>query len=69
MGEPTAFDVGVRRKLALGSPVFRYINANVRPGEPRARTSDGRSVRNLLIEGGHRTLRQMHPEPAPPWWE
>ena len=69
LGEPTAFDVGVRRKLALGSPVFRYINANVRPGEPRARTSDGRSVRNLLIEGGHRTLRQMHPEPAPPWWE
>lgn len=69
LGEPTAFDVGARRKLALGSPVFRYINGNVRGGDPRARTTDGRSARKLLIEGEHQTLRQMHPEPPPPWWE
>jgi hypothetical protein len=62
------FDDGARPKLALGSPLFRYINANVRRGDENARTRGGGSVRQLLVEGGHRTVEAMHPKPPPIWW-
>jgi hypothetical protein len=57
-----------RSQLTLGSPLFRYINANVRRGDPDASTSGGPSVRRLLREGGHRTVRSMYPMHPRTWW-
>lgn len=59
-GGPFARDV-----FRLNTPLFRYINGNVRPGQTKAKTSRGDSVRQLLADGGHHTVRQMHP-PSPP---
>lgn len=67
-GVPSKFDVGARRKFAIGSPVFRYINGNVRRADNGAWTGSGRSVRQLLADGGHRTMKDMHSEPPPIWW-
>lgn len=61
-------DVGTYNEFALGSPLFRYINGNVRRSDNEARTGNGRSVRQLLTEGGHRTVKDMHPKPPKPWW-
>jgi hypothetical protein len=58
----------VRNKFAIGSPLFRYINGNVRRSKDGARTGDGRSVRQLLAEGGHRSMKDMHSTPSPIWW-
>jgi hypothetical protein len=62
------FDDGARGKLSIGSPVFRYINGNIRRGRRNARTREGTSTRRLLREGGHRTMRQMHSRPPAIWW-
>jgi hypothetical protein len=62
------FNDGARPRFSIGSPVFRYINGNVRRGDRGATTGNGRSVRRLLGEGGHRTLRQMHRRPPLIWW-
>jgi hypothetical protein len=55
------YDVSARPICALSSPVFRYINGNIRRGRTRAETGAGNSVRQLLADGGHQTPRQMHP--------
>jgi hypothetical protein len=56
-------NLGARRKFALASPLFRYINGNVRRSDNEATTGDGHSVRQLLAEGGHRTVRDMYSNP------
>jgi hypothetical protein len=58
------FDARPERRFAMGSPLFRYINGNIRRFDEGANTSSGHSVRQLLAEGGHHTVRAMHP-PAP----
>jgi hypothetical protein len=56
------------RICSTNSPLFRYINGNVRPGRPHARTSSGRSVRALLEDAGHRTIKDMlPPRPRVTW--
>jgi hypothetical protein len=62
------FDDGARNKFAIGSPLFRYINGNVRRSDNETETSSGRSVRQLLTDGGHRTIKDMHSNPPPVWW-
>jgi hypothetical protein len=62
------FDDGARRPFAIASPVFRYLNGNVRRSRRTARTDSGRSVRRLLREGGHSTMAEMQTEPPTPWW-
>jgi hypothetical protein len=62
------FNKGVRRKFALNSPLFRYINGNIRRSDNTATTGNGNSVRQLLAEGGHQTVRQMHSAPPKLWW-
>lgn len=62
------FDDNARTKFTMGSPVFRYVNGNIRRGNAGADTSSGRSVRSLLREGGHRSVREMHSPPPPVWW-
>ena len=62
------FDAGARGKFTIGSPVFRYINGNIRRGRATANTSSGRSVRQLLNDGGHDTMKAMHPRPPAAWW-
>jgi hypothetical protein len=64
----SGFDAGARGQLALGSPLFRYINGNVRRSSDATVTGSGRSVRQLLADGGHRTVRAMHPPAPPAWW-
>jgi hypothetical protein len=61
-------NVRSRRKFAIGSPLFRYINGNIRRSDDRATTGSGRSVRQLLVDGGHRSMKEMHSEPPPIWW-
>ena len=58
----------VRNKFAIGSPLFRYINRNVRRSDDEARTGSGRSVRQLLADGDHRTMKDMHSNPPSVWW-
>jgi len=67
-GQPPQFNVGARNKLAIGTPLFRYINGNVRRSDDGARTGSGRSVRQLLADGGHRTMKDMHSNPPTVWW-
>jgi hypothetical protein len=55
------FDVLARGKISINSPVFRYINGNIRRGKTDAKTGVGDSLRQLLADGGHDTVRQMHP--------
>ena len=62
------FDSNSRSKLALHSPLFRYINGNIRRADDDAHTSDGTSIRDLLADGGHRTVREMYSSPPPIWW-
>jgi hypothetical protein len=57
-----------RGELTIGSPLFRYINGNIRRGDTSAATSDGRSARQLLKDGGHNSMRDMHPRPPAIWW-
>jgi hypothetical protein len=57
-----------RGEFTIGSPLFRYINGNIRRGDTSATTSDGRSARQLLREGGHSAMRQMHTRPPTVWW-
>lgn len=59
----------VRNLLAIGSPLFRYINGNVRLSNDGAETKDGRSIKQLLAEGGHRSVKSMHPKPPQIWWK
>jgi hypothetical protein len=58
----------VHNKFAINSSLFRYINGNVRRSANGARTGDGRSVRQLLAEGSHRSMKAMHPRPPQVWW-
>jgi hypothetical protein len=67
-GATHVFDTGARHKFTIGPPLFRYINGNVRRNDRNATTSDGRSVRRLLTDGQHRTIREMHVPPPPVWW-
>lgn len=62
------FNNGARGKFSINSPLFRFINGNIRRSEDRARTGTGRSVRQLLADGGHRTMKDMHSTPPPVWW-
>jgi hypothetical protein len=57
-----------REKLAIASPLFRYVNANVRRADQDATTSDDPSVRARLREGGHHTVRAMNPPHPRIWW-
>jgi hypothetical protein len=59
----------VRNRFAIGSPLFRYINGNVRRSDNGARVGSGRSVRQLLADGGHQTMKDMHSKPPPIWWK
>lgn len=67
-GEPTDYNVGARSKLTINSPIFRYINGNIRRGDNGASTGSGGSVRQLLAESGHQTMRDVHSEAPKPWW-
>jgi hypothetical protein len=62
------YNKGVRDKLTIGSPLFRYINGNVRRSDDGARTGSGRSVRQLLADGGGRTMKDIHSIPPQVWW-
>lgn len=62
------FDIGARKKISMNSPLFRYINANVRRSDNGARTARGHSTRQLLREGRHRTMKDMCSRPPQPWW-
>jgi len=62
------YDIGARKKLTVGSPLYRYINGNVRRSNAGRRTGSGRSVRQLLVDGGHRTVKEMHSKSPPVWW-
>jgi hypothetical protein len=57
-----------RDEFTIGSPLFRYINGNIRRGDAHATTSDGRSARQLLEEGGHGAMREMHSRSPEIWW-
>jgi hypothetical protein len=57
-----------RGEFTIGSPLFRYINGNIRRGDASATTSDGRSAGQLLKEGGHRAMREMHFRSPAIWW-
>lgn len=63
-----SFDARVLGKLTINSPLFRYINGNIRRSDNEASTSSGGSVRQLLADGGHQTLKDMHPRAPQPWW-
>jgi hypothetical protein len=65
---PGGFNEGAHNRFAISSPLFRYINGNVRRSDDRASTSSGRSVRQLLADSGHRTLRDLHPPSPLVWW-
>jgi hypothetical protein len=62
------FNAGARPKLAMASPLFRFVNGNVRQANEDATTGRGNSVRQLLADGRHDSVRVMHPPPPPPWW-
>lgn len=64
----SSFNKGASGKLSINSPLFRYINGNVRRSDDGATTNSGGAVRRLLIEGGHETVKDMHPQPPPIWW-
>jgi hypothetical protein len=61
-------DAGSRAIFSINSPVFRYINGNIRRSKTGAKTGAGTSVQQLLIDGGHQTVRQMHPPKPPIFW-
>jgi len=63
------FDIGSRDKFALGSPLFRYINANVRRSDSSAATGSGRSVRRLLSDGKYHNFKEMYSNPPTAWWK
>jgi hypothetical protein len=69
-GKGTNLDIGLgsREPFTINSPLFRYINGNVRRFDNGADTSSGGSVRKLLADGGHPTIKDMHPSPPPVWW-
>jgi hypothetical protein len=68
--EAIGFDDGARHKLTINSPLFRYINGNVRRSNNGASTGSGRSARQLLADGHHRTMKHMlHPKPPTVWWK
>jgi len=67
-GGVPSFDRGTRGKFSIDSPVFRYINGNVRRSDNGAVTGSGSSVRQLLADGGHRTMKDMHSKPPSIWW-
>lgn len=62
------FDQGVREPFTINLPLFRYINGNVRRSDNGASTSGSGSIRQLLAEGGHQTIRDMHTAHPPVWW-
>jgi hypothetical protein len=62
------FDAPSRGKLSIGSPLFHYINRNIRRKDTEGSSGDGRSARQLLKEGGHRRMNQMHSRPPTIWW-
>jgi hypothetical protein len=62
------FDAPSRGKLSIGSPMFRYINRNIRRKDTEGSSGNGRSARQLLKEGGHRRMNQMHSRPPAIWW-
>lgn len=54
------FDAGARRPFTTRPPLFRYINGNIRRSDNDAVTRSGRSVRHLLAEGGHKSVRAIY---------
>jgi hypothetical protein len=62
------FDSGARNKFAIASPVFRYINANIRRSDPHADTSVSQSARQLLREGNHHAMKELNSPPPTIWW-
>jgi hypothetical protein len=62
------FDLNSRGKFTINSPVFRYINGNIRRGDQAATTQPGGSVRSLLKDGHHHRMRDMHRPSPMPWW-
>ncbi len=61
------FDPGVHDQFALATPLFRYVNGNIRRSSD-ADTSSGQSLAQLLADGGHDTLAEMYSAPPAPWW-
>ena len=59
---------GALGKLTINSPIFRYINRNVRRSDNGANAGSGSSVKQLLADGGHRTIKYMHSNPPTIWW-
>ena len=57
-------------RMTLASPLFRYMNGNVRLGDGDARTAPGGSVRTWLAEANVKTgsLRQINPPRPQAWW-
>lgn len=62
------FNQGVRDRFTINSPIFRYINGNVRRSAKSARVGSGTSVKQLFADGGHRTMKDMHSKPPAVWW-
>jgi hypothetical protein len=56
--------------MRLASPLFRYLNANVRRADTDARTAGGGSLRKLFAEARAKTLslREINPPAPAPWW-
>lgn len=61
------FDTGVHDQFALATPLFRYVNGNIRRSSDQD-TGSGQSVAQLLSDGGHDTLADMYSAPPVPWW-
>jgi hypothetical protein len=57
-------------RFTLGSPLFRYVNGNVRTKRGGARTDSGGSVRTWLAEAEVETgsLRRINRPRPTPWW-
>jgi hypothetical protein len=54
--------------MTLASPLFRYVNGNIRLKDNDARTAEGGSVRTWLSEGNASSLRKINPPRPQPWW-
>lgn len=67
-GSSHFFDLGARGRFTIGSPLFRYINGNIRRGKASARTTGSQSTRQLLREGRHHSVKEMHSQPPAIWW-
>lgn len=69
VGDSISFDLDARNKLAIASPVFRYINANIRRRDSHAETSVGSSARQLLKDGDHHSMKELNSRHPKIWWK